>query len=185
MAGVLRLQKGVKGGAFIQDGDMSRMNDVMRDMLSLGAISVARAFRGANSDSRPRRPAGLRARAAGRLSGPGSKYRADGNRHTRRPAARPGRMLAGVLQAAGGGDREQGHGHDHGFGHRNSYALRLRQGRFKRRLDAAARGKASTVSVCVAHAGRFCGRAPDAGSIWNPSSGCWSRIRARCRFTLR
>ena len=40
MAGLLRLQKGVKGGAFIQAGDMSRMNDVMRDMLSLGAISV-------------------------------------------------------------------------------------------------------------------------------------------------
>jgi GntR family transcriptional regulator, transcriptional repressor for pyruvate dehydrogenase complex len=40
MAGVLRLQKGVKGGAFIQEGDTSRMNDVMRDMLSLGTISV-------------------------------------------------------------------------------------------------------------------------------------------------
>ena len=40
MAGVLRLQKGVKGGAFIQEGDGSRMNDVMRDMLSLGSISV-------------------------------------------------------------------------------------------------------------------------------------------------
>jgi GntR family transcriptional repressor for pyruvate dehydrogenase complex len=40
MAGVLRLQKGVKGGAFIQQGDTSRMNDVMQDMLSLGTISV-------------------------------------------------------------------------------------------------------------------------------------------------
>lgn len=40
MAGLLRLQTGVKGGAFIRQGDMSRMNDVMRDMLSLGAISV-------------------------------------------------------------------------------------------------------------------------------------------------
>jgi GntR family transcriptional repressor for pyruvate dehydrogenase complex len=40
MAGVLRLQKGVKGGAFIQEGDTGRMNDVMRDMLSLGTISV-------------------------------------------------------------------------------------------------------------------------------------------------
>ena len=40
MAGVLRLQKGVKGGAFIQEGDTSRMNGVMRDMLSLGTISV-------------------------------------------------------------------------------------------------------------------------------------------------
>ncbi len=40
MAGVLRLQKGVKGGAFIQEGDISRMNDVMRDMLSLGSISL-------------------------------------------------------------------------------------------------------------------------------------------------
>jgi GntR family transcriptional repressor for pyruvate dehydrogenase complex len=40
MAGVLRLQKGVKGGAFIQKGDTSRMNGVMQDMLSLGTISV-------------------------------------------------------------------------------------------------------------------------------------------------
>jgi DNA-binding FadR family transcriptional regulator len=41
MAGVLRLQKGVKGGAFVQAGDTSRMNVVMRDMLSLGTISVS------------------------------------------------------------------------------------------------------------------------------------------------
>ncbi|HLY87774.1 MAG TPA: GntR family transcriptional regulator [Acetobacteraceae bacterium] len=40
MAGVLRLQKGVKGGAFVQQGDTSRMNVVMRDMLSLGTISI-------------------------------------------------------------------------------------------------------------------------------------------------
>ncbi|SDP26172.1 transcriptional regulator, GntR family [Afipia sp. GAS231] len=40
MAGLLRLQKGVKGGAFIREGDVGRMNDVVRDMLSLGAISV-------------------------------------------------------------------------------------------------------------------------------------------------
>jgi GntR family transcriptional regulator, transcriptional repressor for pyruvate dehydrogenase complex len=40
MAGLLRLQKGVKGGAFVQTGDMSRMNVVVCDMLSLGAISV-------------------------------------------------------------------------------------------------------------------------------------------------
>jgi DNA-binding FadR family transcriptional regulator len=40
MAGVLRLRKGVKGGAFVQQGDTTRMNDVMRDMLSLGSISV-------------------------------------------------------------------------------------------------------------------------------------------------
>ena len=40
MAGVLRLKKGVKGGAFVREGDTSRMNVVMRDMLSLGTISV-------------------------------------------------------------------------------------------------------------------------------------------------
>jgi GntR family transcriptional regulator, transcriptional repressor for pyruvate dehydrogenase complex len=40
MAGVLRLQKGVKGGAFIREGDTTRMNVVVRDMLSLGTISV-------------------------------------------------------------------------------------------------------------------------------------------------
>src|SRR5258705_7494382 len=39
MAGLLRLKKGVKGGAFIREGDMGRMNDVMRGMLSLWAIS--------------------------------------------------------------------------------------------------------------------------------------------------
>jgi GntR family transcriptional repressor for pyruvate dehydrogenase complex len=41
IAGILRLQKGVKGGAFIQAGDAGRMNEVVRDMLSLGSISVA------------------------------------------------------------------------------------------------------------------------------------------------
>lgn len=40
MAGVLRLQKGTKGGAFVCEGDTSRMNGVMRDMLSLGTISI-------------------------------------------------------------------------------------------------------------------------------------------------
>src|ERR1700742_762806 len=40
MAGVLRLQKGVKGGAFIREGDTDRMTVVMRDMLSLVTISV-------------------------------------------------------------------------------------------------------------------------------------------------
>jgi DNA-binding FadR family transcriptional regulator len=40
MAGVLRLRKGVKGGAFVREGDTNRMNDVMRDMLSIGTISV-------------------------------------------------------------------------------------------------------------------------------------------------
>jgi DNA-binding FadR family transcriptional regulator len=41
IAGIVRLQKGVKGGAFIQAGDANRMNEVVRDMLSLGSISVA------------------------------------------------------------------------------------------------------------------------------------------------
>jgi DNA-binding FadR family transcriptional regulator len=40
MAGIVRLQKGVKGGAFIQTGDAGRMSEVVRDMLSLGSISV-------------------------------------------------------------------------------------------------------------------------------------------------
>src|SRR3984957_3962348 len=40
MPGVQRLLKGVKGGPFIQEVDPSRMNDVLRDMLSLGTISV-------------------------------------------------------------------------------------------------------------------------------------------------
>ena len=41
IAGIVRLQKGTKGGAFIQAGDASRMDEVVRDMLSLGSISVA------------------------------------------------------------------------------------------------------------------------------------------------
>lgn len=40
IAGIVRLQKGAKGGAFIQAGDASRMDEVVRDMLSLGSISV-------------------------------------------------------------------------------------------------------------------------------------------------
>src|ERR1700748_1242388 len=40
MAGIVKLQKGVKGGAFVREGDTGRMNVVMRDMLSLGTISV-------------------------------------------------------------------------------------------------------------------------------------------------
>jgi GntR family transcriptional repressor for pyruvate dehydrogenase complex len=41
IAGIVRLQKGAKGGAFIQTGDANRMGEVVRDMLSLGSISVA------------------------------------------------------------------------------------------------------------------------------------------------
>jgi GntR family transcriptional regulator, transcriptional repressor for pyruvate dehydrogenase complex len=41
IAGIVRLQKGAKGGAFIREGDAGRMDEVMRDMLSLGSISVA------------------------------------------------------------------------------------------------------------------------------------------------
>lgn len=40
IAGVVRLQKGVKGGAFITAGDPRRMDVVVGDMLSLGSISV-------------------------------------------------------------------------------------------------------------------------------------------------
>ena len=40
IAGIVRLQKGVKGGAFIREGDTGRMNQVVQDMLSLGSISV-------------------------------------------------------------------------------------------------------------------------------------------------
>jgi DNA-binding FadR family transcriptional regulator len=41
IAGILTLRKGVKGGAFIREGDPDRMNELVRDMLSLGSISVA------------------------------------------------------------------------------------------------------------------------------------------------
>ena len=40
IAGIVRLHKGVKGGAFIREGDSGRMNQVVQDMLSLGSISV-------------------------------------------------------------------------------------------------------------------------------------------------
>src|SRR6187551_1533458 len=35
IAGIVRLQKGAKGGAFIREGDAGRMDEVVRDMLSL------------------------------------------------------------------------------------------------------------------------------------------------------
>jgi DNA-binding FadR family transcriptional regulator len=41
IAGIVRLAKGAKGGAFIREGDAGRMDEVVRDMLSLGSISVA------------------------------------------------------------------------------------------------------------------------------------------------
>ena len=40
IAGIVRLQTGVKGGAFICEGDSGSMNRVVQDMLSLGSISV-------------------------------------------------------------------------------------------------------------------------------------------------
>ena len=40
IAGIVRLQKGVKGGAFIRKGNSGQMNQVMQDMLSLGTITV-------------------------------------------------------------------------------------------------------------------------------------------------
>ena len=40
IAGIVRLQKGVKGGAFIRAGNTGQMNQVMQDMLSLGSITV-------------------------------------------------------------------------------------------------------------------------------------------------
>jgi len=40
IAGIVRLQKGVKGGAFIREGDGGRMNQVVQDMFSLGSITV-------------------------------------------------------------------------------------------------------------------------------------------------
>ncbi|MBL8376808.1 MAG: FadR family transcriptional regulator [Burkholderiales bacterium] len=40
IAGIVRLQKGVKGGAFIREGDSGRMDQVVADMLSLGSITV-------------------------------------------------------------------------------------------------------------------------------------------------
>lgn len=40
IAGIVRLQKGVKGGAFIREGNTGQMNQVMQDMLSLGSITV-------------------------------------------------------------------------------------------------------------------------------------------------
>jgi DNA-binding FadR family transcriptional regulator len=39
-AGIVRLQKGAKGGAFIREVDAERMDGVVRDMLSLGSISL-------------------------------------------------------------------------------------------------------------------------------------------------
>ncbi len=41
IAGIVRLKKGVKGGAFIHDGPSGRMNQVVQDMFALGSISLA------------------------------------------------------------------------------------------------------------------------------------------------
>lgn len=41
IAGIVRLKKGVKGGAFIHDGQSGRMNQVVQDMFALGSISLA------------------------------------------------------------------------------------------------------------------------------------------------
>ncbi|MEF7612349.1 FadR/GntR family transcriptional regulator [Aquincola sp. MAHUQ-54] len=41
IAGIVELRKGVKGGAFIRPGDPGRMDAVVRDMFSLGSISVS------------------------------------------------------------------------------------------------------------------------------------------------
>jgi len=40
IAGILQLRKGVKGGAFIRSGDPARMDAVVRDMFSLGSITI-------------------------------------------------------------------------------------------------------------------------------------------------
>lgn len=40
IAGMLELRKGVKGGAFIRNGDPGRMDAVVRDMFSLGSITI-------------------------------------------------------------------------------------------------------------------------------------------------
>ncbi|MFN0162575.1 MAG: FadR/GntR family transcriptional regulator [Burkholderiales bacterium] len=40
IAGIVRLEKGVKGGAFIRDGDSGRMDELVRDMLALGTVTI-------------------------------------------------------------------------------------------------------------------------------------------------
>lgn len=40
IAGIVRLAKGVKGGAFIREGDTGLMNQVVQDMLWLGSITL-------------------------------------------------------------------------------------------------------------------------------------------------
>lgn len=41
VAGLVERRKGAKGGAFIRKGDTNRMDQVIRDLLSVGSISVA------------------------------------------------------------------------------------------------------------------------------------------------
>ncbi len=40
IAGIVRLEKGVKGGAFIREGDSGRMDEVVRDMFTLGTVTI-------------------------------------------------------------------------------------------------------------------------------------------------
>ncbi len=41
VAGVVRMAKGIKGGAFIREGTPDRMSEVLQDLIHLGAISLA------------------------------------------------------------------------------------------------------------------------------------------------
>ena len=164
MAGLLRLQKGVKGGAFVQDGDMSRMNDVVRDMLSLGAISV-----GELSEGRIQildlvvRLACERARQADFLA-------LEANIERSEIATREGRLLDRVecsrefyrLLASATGNKVMAMIMDSvtEIHMRFVYAKVASSGVSMPQLVE----KRRAVSVCVAQAGRFGGRAPDAGS---------------------
>ena len=125
IAGIVRLQKGAKGGAFIQAGDASRMNEVVRDMLSLGSISVAEL-----TESRVHiqdlvvRLACERATAAD-LDALAANIDRTERGHRRRPLPRAGRVLARVLSPARRRGAQPGAGDDGPLGHRDPDAVRL------------------------------------------------------------
>ena len=176
------LQKGVKGGAFIREGDTSRMNVVMRDMLSLGTISV-RELSEARIDVLD-----LVVRLACTNARQADFEALEANIERTELATREGRLLDRVecsrefyrLLAASTGNKVIAMIMDSvtEIHMRFVYAKVV----VERRRDGAAGGKATAIPGGAARAERRGRDALDARPSGIRCSGCWSRIPARCRF---
>ncbi len=187
MAGVLRLQKGVKGGAFIQAGrHPPHERASMRDMLSLGTISVRELSeaRSMCSTSWCSWPARMRAgptwmRWKPTSSGPSCDQE--------------GRLLDRVecsrefykLLAASTGNKVIA---DDQWTPVTEIHMRFVYANVvvQRGRDGPVSGEAAPVPGGAERAKRRGWRAGAAAvRIWNPCSGCWSRTPGRCRSVRR